>query len=60
MNTLVRTALLSALLACLAFAAAASVEVDADIPGGNILIESVTGDTIRVRQDLRDTQGQWF
>lgn len=59
MNTLIRTALLSALLACLAFAAA-SVEVDADIPGGNILIESVTGDTIRVRQDLRDTQGQWF
>lgn len=52
--------LLCALLACFAFPAAGALKVDAEIPGGNIIVESVAGDSIRVRQDLRDTQGQWF
>jgi hypothetical protein len=44
----------------LASAHAAPVRVDADIPGENILIDSIRGDTIRVHQDLRDTEGEWF
>ncbi|MCZ2155306.1 MAG: hypothetical protein LC114_15620 [Bryobacterales bacterium] len=52
--------LVCTLIACLTLAAEAAIQVDGGIPGGNIIVESVAGDTIRVRQDLRDTQGQWF
>lgn len=34
--------------------------VDADFPGGNIIVDEIKGDTITVRQDLRDTKGFWF
>lgn len=34
--------------------------VDADFPGGNIIVEKIEGDTILLRQDPRDTQGFWF
>lgn len=39
---------------------AAAVRVDARIPGGNIVVDSIDGDTIRVHQDLRETRGDWF
>ncbi|MFB3879621.1 MAG: hypothetical protein ACE149_00080 [Armatimonadota bacterium] len=36
-------------------------EIDCEFPGGNILLDSTEGDTVRVRQDQRDTfQYQWF
>jgi hypothetical protein len=34
--------------------------VDAGFPGGNVIVDSVEGDSIRVHQDLRDTEGDWF
>ena len=34
--------------------------VDADYPGGNILVEKISGKEIYVCQDLRDTAGPWF
>ena len=34
--------------------------VDAQIPAGNVVVEKIEGDTVRVRPDLRDTQGDWF
>ena len=34
--------------------------IDADFPGGNILVERVDGNTAYIRQDLRDTTGHWF
>jgi predicted deacylase len=34
--------------------------VDADFPGGNIVVERVEGDQVFLRQDVRDTQGDWF
>ncbi|MCC5828513.1 MAG: hypothetical protein JJU36_03610 [Phycisphaeraceae bacterium] len=38
-----------------------TLHVDTDIPAGNALIESVTGDTIRFRPDCRDTRSEsWF
>lgn len=49
--------LLAAVAAC---AAAPAFTVDAAFPGGNILVEGIDGDHITVRQDLRDTQGDWF
>jgi hypothetical protein len=39
---------------------AEEIAVDADFPGGNIILETIEGDVIRVRQDLRDTKGDWF
>lgn len=46
------------------------VVIDVDFPGGNIIVQNsdnnstlyyeVTGDTISVRPDLRDTEGSWF
>lgn len=37
-----------------------TVRIDADFPGGNILVEAIEGDTVRLHQDLRDTEGDWF
>lgn len=36
------------------------VTVDCDFPAGNIVVDDVVGDDVFVRQDLRDTQGDWF
>lgn len=36
------------------------VEVDAEFPGGNIVVEAIDGADIRVHQDLRTTQMDWF
>ncbi len=43
-----------------AAAADAALAVDAGIPGGNVLLEKIEGDTVFIRQDLRDTAGDWF
>ena len=37
-----------------------TLTVDAAFPGGNIVVDSAEGDAIRVHQDLRDTEGDWF
>lgn len=34
--------------------------VDGDFPGGNIVVDSIVGDTATLHQDLRDTAGNWF
>jgi len=34
--------------------------VYSDYPGGNGLIEKISGDTLYMRADLRDTEGDWF
>jgi len=34
--------------------------IDCDYPGGNIIVESIDDDTVRLKQDLRDTAGWWF
>ncbi len=36
------------------------MQITSDFPGGNILVEEISGDTVRLRQDLRDTEGDWF
>lgn len=40
--------------------AANGLEISADFPGGNILVERVDDHRVFVRQDLRDTEGWWF
>ena len=35
-------------------------EIDADYPGGNIVVERIKGDTAYIHQDIRDTKGWWF
>jgi hypothetical protein len=36
------------------------VTIDADFPGGNIIVERINGDTIFLKPDLRDTSTWWF
>src|SRR3990172_1766680 len=36
------------------------IDIDCNFPGGNIIVEKVRGDTVFVRQDLRDTERFWF
>jgi hypothetical protein len=49
------------LLALLAFSAPPDeLRIDADFPGGNILVDTIEGDTVSLHQDLRDTNGHWF
>lgn len=36
------------------------IQIDSDFPGGNIILERVSGDDVYLRQDLRDTEGDWF
>ena len=53
--------LVTALVVCLsAGAIAADMKVDAVYPGGNIVVERVDGETVYLRQDMRDTKGWWF
>jgi len=37
-----------------------NMQIDAQIPGGNIIVDKIEGDTVSLRQDLRDTAGDWF
>ncbi len=39
---------------------AAEFTIDADFPGGNLLVDGIEGDVVRVRQDRRDTPRFWF
>lgn len=34
--------------------------IDASFPGGNIIVDSIEGDTVKLHQDLRDTSSWWF
>lgn len=34
--------------------------VDCDFPGGNIIVDEIEGDTVKLHQDIRDTEGDWF
>jgi hypothetical protein len=45
---------------CESRVAGPNVVVDAAFPGGNIIVDEVCGARIRIRQDLRDTEGDWF
>jgi len=36
------------------------ISIDCNFPGGNIIVEKTDGDTAFIRQDLRDTEGDWF
>ena len=48
----------AAIAACVC--AGGAVTVDANLPAGNVVVEGISGDTVRLRQDLRDTKGGWF
>ena len=41
-------------------AADGGLAIDADYPGGNIIVDGIDGERVSVRQDLRDTEGWWF
>ena len=41
-------------------AARAAVQVDTELPAGNIVVEKISGDDVFLHQDVRDTAGDWF
>ena len=46
-------------LACaLACGTASAFTVDAELPAGNAIVNAIDGDTVSIRQDLRDTKGE--
>jgi hypothetical protein len=36
------------------------IEIDCGFPGGNVVVDEIEGDTVRVRPDVRDTEQHWF
>ena len=36
------------------------IRIDTKLPAGNIIVEKMLGDTVYVKPDLRDTEGDWF
>jgi len=48
------------MLLCSTVACTAEVTIDADYPGGNIVVDRIEGDTVTLHQDLRDTERWWF
>jgi hypothetical protein len=50
-------------LICPQFAVArtpAEFTIDCRFPGGNIVVDSIENNTVKLHQDLRDTEGFWF
>jgi hypothetical protein len=45
---------------CGTAACATAVTIDADYPGGNIVVGRIDGDTVALQQDLRDNSRWWF
>ena len=37
-----------------------ALQIDAQFPGGNIVVDAIEDDVVRLHQDLRDTQRDWF
>lgn len=58
MTNLTRRTLLSTPLSLLA--RQSGIEIHSSIPSGNIIVDRIEGDDVYIRQDLRDTQGDWF
>ncbi len=58
--TVLRTALLSLVLILLIRPTVSGFTIDADFPGGNIIIDKIEGNHVFLHQDLRDTEGDWF
>jgi hypothetical protein len=38
----------------------AQISIDTNFAGANVIIDSISADTVYFRPDLRDTQGDWF
>lgn len=36
------------------------ISIDRDFPGGNVIVESISNDTVYFRPDLNGTEGDWF
>ena len=52
--------LLISSLSSICWAGETKLHIDADFPGGNIVLDKIKGDDIYLHQDLRDTNGDWF
>jgi len=60
MNHLIKSYLLIGIISILGQCTPSLFQIDADFPGGNIIVMNINGDTVQLQQDLRDTEGHWF
>ena len=60
MNMKTTICALMTLLICSTFSHAAELKIDADYPGGNILVKKIDGDFVHLAQDMRDSAPWWF
>lgn len=49
------------LLSCICLTSGfAQISIDTNFPAANVIIDSISADTVYFRPDLRETQGDWF
>ncbi len=52
--------LVAVLLSSRCVAGEPKLQIDAEFPGGNIVVDNIKGNDVYLHQDLRDTAGDWF
>lgn len=60
MKRIVSCVIVTSVLCCSVNSSTADVEIDAEYPGGNIIVGQIDADVINLRQDPRDTKRWWF
>jgi len=51
---------IAVMICCVSLGSASHIKIDADFPGGNIIVDRIEERHVYLRQDLRDTAGWWF
>lgn len=59
-HLLIKSFLLIGICSIMCRCAPSSFQIDTEFPGGNIIVDNIKGDSVRLQQDLRDTEGKWF
>ena len=55
-----KKAILIVALGALGASAFAEIAVDDKLPAGNVIVEKIEGDVVRLHQDLRDSSQDWI
>lgn len=48
------------MIVAISYSYSINLNIHCDFPGGNIIVDKIRGDSIWIRPDLRDTEGDWF
>ena len=59
-HLIIKYSLLIGMIVMLRRCSNSTFQIDADFPGGNVMVVDIDGDSIRLQQDLRDTNNYSF